>query len=66
MADTILAADAESFRLFHTVDLPERIAARNGTLTWANVEPLGCRGLPTPAGSWSFRHPTRPFQRHNP
>ena len=32
MADPVLAADAESFRRFHTVDLPERIAAGNGAL----------------------------------
>ena len=54
MADPVLAADAESFRRFHTVDLPERIAAGNGTLAWADVEPLGCLGLRTPAGSWTF------------
>ena len=49
-----LAADTESFRWFHTVDLPERIAAGNGALAWADVEPLGCLGLRTPAGSWTF------------
>ena len=32
MANPVLAADAESFRRFHTVDLPERIATGNGTL----------------------------------
>ena len=54
MTGTALVADAESFRRFHTVDLPERIAAGNGALAWADVEPLGCLGLRTPAGSWTF------------
>ena len=54
MTGTGLAADTESFRWFHTVDLPERIAAGNGALAWADVEPLGCLGLRTPAGSWTF------------
>ena len=54
MADPVFAADVESFRRFHAVDLPERIAAGNGALAWADVEPLGCLGVRTPAGSWTF------------
>ncbi len=50
----MLAADAESFRRFHTVDLPARIEAGNGSLAWVDVEPLGSLGLRTPAGAWTF------------
>ncbi|MBC8365568.1 MAG: phytanoyl-CoA dioxygenase family protein [Actinobacteria bacterium] len=54
MPDAVPSADTESFRRFHTVDLPALIAGGNGALAWADVEPLGCLGLRTPAGSWTF------------
>jgi ectoine hydroxylase-related dioxygenase (phytanoyl-CoA dioxygenase family) len=55
MAVAELQADEASFRRFHTVDLPRRIAAGNGALAFADVERLGAIGLRTPAGSFTYR-----------
>lgn len=55
MADAKLQADAASFHRFHAVDLPQRIAAGNGALAFADVERLGSVGLRTPAGSYTYR-----------
>ncbi len=55
MAVAELHADEASFRRFHTVDLPRRIAAGNGALAFADVERLGAIGLRTPAGSFTYR-----------
>ena len=54
MSASELAADEDSFWRFHTVELPERIAAGNGALAFADVEWLGSVGLRTPAGSYTY------------
>ena len=55
MAVTELHADAASFRRFHAVDLPQRIASGNGALAFTDAERLGSIGLRTPAGSYTYR-----------
>ena len=49
-----LSADDASFHRFHTVDLPERLAAGNGALAFAELAPLGTLAIATPAGTFTY------------
>jgi ectoine hydroxylase-related dioxygenase (phytanoyl-CoA dioxygenase family) len=49
-----LAADADSFHRFHTVDLPARLDAGNGALAFGDLAPLGTLAIATPAGTYTY------------
>lgn len=49
-----LAADAESFHRFHTVDLPARLANGNGALAFGELAPLGTLAISTPVGTYTY------------